>query len=461
MYPLNNRVGALIISLLLSPVAGAELLDGELGNWLTDRVAPKLVRHVGQHPRFAGATLEIVALTDQRPTSESNELVGAIAEYLQHRLLEQSQARIAWSATGSNCRQMPATTLLLGIEVTGSGSRHRVSIRGLDPEEGVWLPGVSFRWQGPLDSAERRALRRTVSLGPQGTRARPFAADDRAAIVDALVRQLECQVGMALPGRVAFAAEDEKEPAAFDASRLRRVLNERLQRLPMLTLARRPSEADWLLSLEVHAESPGAEELVLMARTEGAQQRLASVFVSTSGRRRPTQPAPAVAAEGSETFRAVDQSSLPLLSELSRLAGDDCPSRVRPARDEYCVAVDLALKEDGYLFSFRTENGRVIANQCGRPAEHSAPGRRRFRLVLDRESTVTFYALATRDARTAELLRRLFNERGSGCDGARRFDSGQWLARLERIVGTSSVIDWQALELPADGSELLAAWNGG
>ncbi|MEM1435276.1 MAG: hypothetical protein AAGG11_14545 [Pseudomonadota bacterium] len=471
MYRVRSKfkcsIGVLTALLLLPAIAIADLLDGELGLWLTDRVAPKLIRHVGQHPRFAGATLELVALDDQRPTAKSNELVGAIAEYLQHRLLEQSQARIAWTGTADACRRLPTATLLLGIEVTGSGGRYRVSVRGLDPEEGVWLPGVSFRWQGPLGSAERRALRQTVAQGPRGTRARPFAADDRAAIADALVAQLECLRGFTLDGSVAFAAgaADAGASASAASPRLRAMLESRLRRVPMLTLAGQADDADWLLKLQTGAETPGAAELVLVASTDTAQQRLASTFVVTPAAPRGLEPdtapatQPAVARDERPDTAAFEPQSL--LSDLSRHPGNECPKTVRPARNEYCVAVDLALEEDGYLFSFRTENGRVISNHCGRAAEHSAPGRRRFRLVLDRESTVTFYALATRDVRTAEALRRLFNERGSGCGRSRTFDRAQWLTRLDRIVGTTAAVDWRALELPESGAELLATREGG
>jgi hypothetical protein len=229
----------------------------------------------------------------------------------------------------------------------------------------------------------------------------------------------------------------------------------------MLRLAQQADEADWLLSLEARTATAGAEELVLMAGSDGVQQQLASTFVIAATDLPAPGPARSPAVTQDQLPGAADRAFLPLLSELTKLPGDDCPKTLRPARDEYCVAVDLALEDDGYLFNFRVENGRIISNQCGRAPERSAPGRRRFRLVLDRESTVTFYALATRNVRTAQALRRLFNERGSGCDGSRRFEAAQWLIRLERIVDKTAAVHWQALELSAPGSELLAAWNGG
>ena len=77
-HRLVNRI--LLGLLLVLPLKAtlAEELSGELGLWLTETVAPKLKRHVGQHPRFAGTTLQFVALRDGQPSARSNALIVAV-----------------------------------------------------------------------------------------------------------------------------------------------------------------------------------------------------------------------------------------------------------------------------------------------------------------------------------------------------------------------------------------------
>lgn len=465
----SKPLSALVLGLLAgfwACVATAELLDGDLGQWLKQQVAPALIQQVGQHPRFAGSTVELVALDGQQPSRDSNALVAAINDYLRHRLLEQSQARVAWSGPRQNCRVPEQHPYLLGVAVTGSNARVSVSIGALDVTEGVWIPGVSYRWRGSLTAAERRALRAVEPAAATGSLGRPLALANAEAVAVELARQLRCAQRAVLDGAAYFVAAES--PAL---QRLAPLLAAELSRTARIDWVSEPAAADWSLSLRATERGGEVTELSLRASAGERHQRLASVHVlglsSSPSMTEPVadaadntvpQPTPGPIAERSSNEWLPDEAfPAQLLAPLTSLAlpGGDSECQAR-GPEQACLLVETELLEPAYVFSFRSESGQVEPNQCRPPFKPRPPGKRRYRLVLENEQSVGFYVIATQDAAAAKALRKLFAQTGLSCDQRRSFQAEQWLARLDAIISRASLVDWQVLGLSGDAALAVA-----
>ncbi|MEM9741520.1 MAG: hypothetical protein AAF918_02425 [Pseudomonadota bacterium] len=417
------------------PVAGWSAEPrGELGLWLKQSVAPALVERVGSHPRFSGSTIELVALDGDQPTDTTNRLIAGMHDYLRHRLLEQSRARIAWQRS-NDCERERPSVYLLGVGVRRlSGNRYQVRIGALDPEEGVWLPGTSFRWQGLLSTADRRLLRDRYRDGTAGSRTLPLPLDDAAAVSNAFVAQLRCSFPFGLEGTVDLVDDGARQ--GLEAQLLDDLIAAGLARG-----VEADREADWLLTLQSGPVTGTTRELALIAAAEGerGRQRLARVFVRDDGR------SVEQSAGSFEQPALVPYADGPLLGAVTRGADERCDSRSR----ESCAVLDFKLNRSAYLFSFRTEGGTVEPSQCQPRASMAEDGRRRYRVpVSDERGPMTFYVVATRDPEAAEELARLLRGVGSYCSRSSQLPN-RWLERLEAALSVDDSLSWRAIEINA------------
>ena len=438
-----ERLFLLTLTFAVAALARAEPATNELGLWLRGDVAPKLVRHIGRHPRFAGTTLEFVALDGGRPSATTNALINSVNDYLQHRLLEQSQARVAWQREQDTCAVERDSVVFIGVDIEHVGQRnYQVRIGALDPEERVWLAGTSFRWRGPLVAADRRALGTVEARGVPGSRVLPLPRAAHGQVADAFAQRLRCQYPYGLTGPASLTAAKDADAA------LREVLVQQLEANALVRFVDAKVEQDdgWVLELASTPLGGGLTRLTLLADQVGRQQSLAAVYVrSDADATRPTRrssPRPQVAANGTAQLNTLEATGV-----------EDC---VAAPRGGPCQLVELELEGPAYLFSFRTQDGRVEPNQCEPRAELADPGRRRYRLPMEAEADVVFYAVATTQEKSAKALARLLRETGSYCGRGRSSSSDRWLARLERIEAADDTLVWRALPLGDAAEQALA-----
>ena len=433
-----------LLFVLLSLPAAAEELSGELGLWLTETVAPKLKRHVGQHPRFAGTTLQFVALRDGQPNARSNALIAAVHDYLKHRLLEQSQARVAWQTSADVCQREVGPQVLVGVEIEALDRRqYQVSIGALDPEERVWLPGTSFRWRGQLSSGDRRALGRLRNNGIPGSRLLPLPAKDAEAISEALVARLRCQFPYGLTGSAQLTEAGSKNREA-----LRTALSERLVSTGLAEIKDEEQGERWQLELRSARLGSGLERLSLLARSEGNQQQLASVFLDTAAEASAGPRTPA-----RQPANRVQLAQEIQLSELEPRGIEDC-GKALPG--SLCQVVELQLDSPAYLFSFRTVGEQIEPSRCQSAPELTDPGRRRYRLPTEEAEAIGFYAVATAEPASARAMAKLLRETGSFCGSGRRLCLKRWLAKLEAIEARDDSFIWRAINLDSGGEQAFA-----
>ncbi len=466
-------LGPLLLWLVAGVAHGAPeaLLDGELGDWIDETVAPELGDVLRRHPRFAGETVRLTAVVPGAEAGATHALAVALERRLRQRLLAMDGVRLAVDTPRSSCEAPRSIDYLVRLEIAPAGSRDaRVHVAVVDLAESVWVSGISHQWQGRLTAAERRALRDPVVRAAPGTAASPIPVDRADDVAAALESELACLLPRDLDGALHVV-----EPNDPGLARIALALQGDLMVEPLAAVTPNREAADWLLALETPPASAGPRELnlSLSAGDGSGRTRVASVFVSglIDGSPAATRPPPAsvggVVAEGAPARPAsLDGADGALLSTL-RVAPAAregiCDSR--QARVNSCVEIDFDLHERAYLFVMSTRDHQVVDTACGLP-EPDDPGLRRFRLrlppgrygvdVADTGPDAGFYVLATRSTAVARRLSRALRGAPGQCANHER-DSVAWLTELRTLLARDGDdITWRAVHL-VHGREGIAA----
>ncbi|MEM7220630.1 MAG: hypothetical protein AAF515_19870 [Pseudomonadota bacterium] len=473
---LVQRLLAIILLACMSPGLAAEpdaLFGADLGRWLRAEAAPSLAATLGQHPRFSGETVRVVAMRDGQPSAADNALAAALRRQLTHLLLGTRGLRIAWdSADSAPCALPRDVPYLLGVELKVMGARtHSVRIALVDVEEAVWVDGINLAWRGALSPAERAAAREPVRDGPRGTLGSPLPVTAADAIARRLLAGIDCQLPAGLDEPVWLAEPDAPEQAAVAVA-----LAGLLRHSPRLTLVGSEAEAAWTLLLERGRGDELIARITPLADNPGAAQRLASVFVdaavgegariaqapaasgyeapAASVPRTPVRPAP----PAHEALPAAN-GLLRALRPMPARPGDRCYG---PEAD--CVEVEIEMQRPAYLVMFRTQpNGDLTLPNCSSSLRRiEAP--KRYRLKL--RGGIGVYAVATERLQVAHRLLGLLRAGATNCAGSRAPIDPEWLDyALARIAALEDDIDWRSLRFEGDRPwpEQVAsrAWLGG
>jgi len=453
------RLGILLgaAALLASATGyGAELtLNASLARWLDQTAAPELARLYGKHPRFEDVTLRFAALRGGQPEPNGNALSHAIEQRLTQSLRRVDGLRIAFDAGTDPCALPEPDSYLLGIDWSGSGSRRRLSLAVIDVAAGVWVGGIELAWQGSLTRDEQRALAEPAPTVPDGSASHPLEPGDSRQAARLLSAGLRCALPTGVDGGVYFA-----EPDAADLRAVQLALKQDLQARPQLALTANAARAPWRLELQRSAGA-GLDEMTLVLTDVAGDrpQRVAQVFIASSGRRvasPPAAPAPANSAAA--------PAAPPLLSafELHQPAREGiCDDR--RSRANSCTEVGFQLRRPAYLLVFSTRGQGLSQVSCSQRLERAEAGERRFRLRvppspagLAGRPDAGFYVLATDERALARRLDQLIKAAPGTCAGTPVYQGvdgwSRWLTELRGALDgvDGSRLSWQRLYLKHD-----------
>jgi hypothetical protein len=438
--------------------ASPPLLDGALGSWLDERVAPELARTLSQHPMFKGETVRFASLRNGVPQTTSTELNEAIERRLTQRLLAAQGVRLAVDRPGQACQLPQAVNYIIGIEVSATGSRSAsLNLAIIDAQESVWVSGISFQWQGRLSTAERLALASSVITANPGTAESPLPLADADQIARAIRERLRCSLPRGLDGPVYVSTAED-----VALSRISLALQGELLTSPLAALTADRQSARWIMAVDSQSAGAQLQEIhVNLQDTDGAGgQRVASVFVAGA--------APHRAAGVSPPPPVSQPPSSPLLSALSAAPAEPvgiCDDR--KARNNSCVEVAFDLRRAAYLMVFTTQALGVRNLSCESPLSRSDAGPRRFRLRVppgrlppatggdlnpaqqSRSPDAGLYVIATEDRTAARRLHGLLQRAPGACRSSESHKNMQtWLAEVrEATLKYAGRLEWGAIHL--------------
>ena len=408
-----------------SNIQASRLVDGSLGNWITQHASPKRGEILNYHPRFKGERIRIMATRDGQPMPVTDQLTDLIREQLIEDLLSIADVRIVFDET-HRCNPIRVNTVL-GIEIQKHGSReHRISLVMVDIEEGIWLNGTNVFWHGRLSNAQRRAF--NTRLHHRSTSS-VFDTAQTAEIAQALYAQMQCNGAVAAP---IFIEEAEND---LDRKVLRKLIR-KISSRGLITLDKEAAAS--IIKLR-HTHGEFSLELVSNDHPEQSLQ-IAEVEVTETA---------------TTTTHALKHDPLymtppDILSEI-RLTDHHSKDRVCRRNKENCVDISFEIYQSAYLVLFYTLNGQVAPVSCELPARQR-PGRLYYGLNIpagdsSTRPTLGFYALAFKGRSTAHALHKALKKSSPRCHG-RHLSRENWVAAFRHLLDEQpDAPDWRAIHL--------------
>lgn len=162
-----------VLFLLFACTHHANALQSPLEQWLSGTVAPTLAKKLEQHPKFRGEVIRLSAMQSGRLTEKSNDLVRMIERDLTVRLMRYDGVRIHYPGKEFKPSDRPVH-YVLGVDVHKHHRfEHRVTVAMVDLNEGIWMGGTAFRWQGRLSRTEQQLLGNQATTQRASTRQSP------------------------------------------------------------------------------------------------------------------------------------------------------------------------------------------------------------------------------------------------------------------------------------------------
>lgn len=472
MRPERVRGLAWVLLLVSLAVRADPALDGDLGQWLDDAVAPALAESLSQHPRFQGQTIRLATVTPDSAARTSHALAEALSRRLRQRLLGVAGVRLAVAEPRRSCGVPQPVDYLVQIEVAAVESHSaRVHVGVIDLAESVWVSGISHQWQGRLSTAERQAMARPVSRGAPGSAANPLPLAQAQQIAEALTSDLSCLLPRDLEGSLFVDDQPGGSLSGIGAELRAALLVE-----PLVPVTPVPAGARWQLALQFDEAADGPRELtaVLTDSRDQRRQTVASVWVSG-----PTAQTPAAVAGVPDAGRVPDaaRAQVPgdaagLLTDLVVVRPDDSQCDMRQARTRACIDITFELLRPAYLFLLTTRHHEIADAPCDARLRRADAGPRRYRVRLPpggvRTDPLTgelvntrpdagVYVLAVRDRGHASRLREVLAEAPGRCVAAAAGSLQGWLGRLDAELDRSGpAVDWRLLHLAHEGAGIVA-----
>ncbi len=429
-------VSVILLVLTALPVWGN---SQSLDTWLRDKAAPKLAEVLGKHPKFKGSRIRFVGVEVGQPIPIGNELAAEISRVLTHRVLQAGAADVESPSSRVRCRRiLTSEPYLVGIDIQSDGrSLHRVNLAIMDPEEAVWVAGVSLSWRGRLTSAEARALRTRVKVGPAGSVDRPIALSAEGEIVERMLQQVRCALPSGLEGTVAL-----RQPADPRLVSISTALEQQLVLEPGFVLAA-GDEADWQMQMDV--TDAGSRRLVLTlvpSDLPETRQQLASLVMQATA----AVTAPSVA----EVVPPLERPQFEaLLSELDIASRAPCRSG-----SSDCVEVGFTIDKAAHVLVFRTHAAEVVPTSCSSRHEIKPAGDLRYRVRLPNGSPdpTGIYVVASEQREPIRRLRKIVQAAASQCNA--RDSGGDWRRSLiEAAAVMEERLAWRVVHLEVNPSD--------
>jgi len=201
-----------------------------LDPWVEGKLVPYVTARLGEHPRFRGEPVRVIALRGAEPSTRVDGLTASIRARLMNALLATPGVVVAWEAAESagvpGALECAAEEVQydIGIELERlEGGRASVSVRALDHGERAWVAGFFQQWEGTLTHEEQRlADTQEIEARLRGERDAPFEAGEVDLLAAHLARELACQLERSEATERVFVAEPFADaPALLDDAHAR------------------------------------------------------------------------------------------------------------------------------------------------------------------------------------------------------------------------------------------------
>ncbi|WP_405243302.1 hypothetical protein [Lentisalinibacter salinarum] len=502
---IGRHAGLLVLALAAAGCATADYGafawsgsdESSLEAWLDQELEPYLAETLTTHPRFRRETVTVAVMRGDAPQAAPDSLSRALSLRLTRFLQSTPGVNLVWEGgrSAGDCVRREDAHYVVAVDLQQSGpGSHRLAIRALDREEGLWVTGFGKEWNGRLTRGQYARSRQPAVTGEsRGLRDHPFREDEGDLLAERLASQLAADfcgfVGEPLVVHAEAAGQD-----AFVADTVQLVANN-LARSPHIRSVRDPAAANLILSGRLYAIDGDLQQFWVQARpaTAGARFPVTDVaaYVETSSpgrvalRSSPDATAAPAAADplpappdrdpGFDSGRPVELGALRVLTPNDHWMcrrGDPWRRGARVLRpgeslgDDACFALEIEVSGDAEVFLLRRDPAaglvRMIPGRCGRHGR--VPGRTYGEATLRFPSAPAGWAHALRppraamrerwialalpaDAAAADIRRHLARlpDDCAAEDGA-SVDADAWLAGLDRL--TDAAVSVRRLDVP-------------
>jgi len=480
--------------------------ESSLQAWFDQDLEPYLAETLTTHPRFRRETVTVAVMRGDEPQAAPDSLSRALSLRLTRFLQSTPGVNLVWEGgrSAGDCVRREDAHYVIAVDLQQSGpGSHRLAIRALDREEGLWVTGFGREWNGRLTRGQYARSRQPAATGEsRGLRDDPFREDEGDLLAERLAAQLAADfcgfVGEPLVVHAEAAGQD-----AFVAATVQLVANN-LARSPHIRSVPDPAAANLILSGRLYGIDGDLQQFWVQARpaTTGARFPVTDVaaYVATANpgrlaRRsppdapsvtdadgaRPAAPpaapptAPPARDTGFASARSVELGALRLLTPNDHWMCRRADPWRRGARvlrpgeslaDDDCFALEIEVSGDAEVFLLRRDPAaglvRMMPGRCGRYGR--VPGRSYGEATLRFPSAPAGWAHALRPPRAAMRehwialavpvdaaaagLRRHLDRLPDDCaaeDGA-SVDADAWLAGLDRAA--DAAVSIRRLDVP-------------
>lgn len=477
---------ALLWGVFTQTVSAATEKDVE--RWVDKELTPYLVRELTQHPRFKGATLQIVTMVNGRTTAETDELSLRLRDRLQSALIDAPNVNIAWQPLDSQSRQRVArdgsdcqagrAQYVIGIELRAPArSGAEVSVRALDAVERTWVNGVGATWRGELKRRQwtmaRTAMRDRNFLGQRSV---PYEESEKDLLAAHLAHDLRCELMRQVSGEyvVSTPASSARED---DVARL---VGKNIAGLSSLSFSAEPGNVNALLETQAFPVDGSLHQYwVTLTPTDphaGLQPISTSVYVNQSARFMSAEPLDtrddAVTLWAGDLLTSTSLVRLDSAQRCQRAPGLDRVSDM--TRGDQCLGIEVATRDDAVVFVLKHQQNhglvRLGDRTCSRqtaarvaradtPITVSLPDsllrdawmpEPEWRLKPDAD---TYYTIAVSDSRAARAISRHLESLPRRCTeslrpGLKGTPLADWLTNLSAEAARwQPHVDWNAIKI--------------
>ncbi len=255
-----------------APLTWHEGDEPPLEVWFEEELAPYVADRLTTHPRFRGETVTVATMAGDEPGPAPDSLSRSLAQRLHQVLLSTPGVNVVWDggARPGDCMRRADAHYVLALDLQQTGpASHRLTVRALDREDGLWVSGFGMEWNGRLSRGQYARFRQpAVTAETRGLRTHPFGTDEGDLLARRLAEKLDGQFcGFVGEPLVVFA--DTAGRPAFVADTLRLVANN-LARSPGIRAATDVADANLILSARLFAIDGALYQFWVQARPAGA-----------------------------------------------------------------------------------------------------------------------------------------------------------------------------------------------
>ncbi len=447
--------------------------------WFDDELEPYLADTLTSHPRFRGEPLTVAVMRGDEPQSAPDSLSRALALRLTRFLQSTPGVNLIWEGgrSAGDCIRREDAHYVLAVDLQQSGpGSHRLAVRALDREEGLWVTGFGREWNGRLTRGQyARSRQAAATAESRGLRDDPFRQNEGDLLAERLAAELAADFCGFVGEPLVVHADAHGQPG-FVADTVQLVANN-LARSPDIRTVPDPAAANLILTGRLYAIDDELQQFWVQARPAADEAGFAVTDVAAyveaaddgrrarqstaSARLSPPPVSPPLSASGG----AVELRALRVLTPndhwMCRRAdpwrrGASVLREGEALADDACFALEVEVAGDAEVFLLRHDPAaglvQMMPGRCGRYGR--VPGRSYGEATLSfpmapagRERALRPSRAALRehwialalpaDAPAADLRRHLARvpDACAAQDGA-AIDADAWLARLHRLAGT-------------------------